>query len=90
VLEGLKRAGIEHLFDSIVTTDDPDVKRPKPHPDIFLVAAERIGVRPEGCVGFEDADFGIRSLVSARFLYACDVRMLHMYPRNVERRLSEV
>ena len=89
VLEGLERVGIKHLFDFIVTTDDPDVENPKPHPDIFLVAAERIGVKPEVCVGFEDADYGIQSLASANFSYACDVRLLHMYPRNVERRLSE-
>jgi len=90
VIEGLERVGIKHLFDSIVTTDDMDVKKPKPHPDIFLVAAERIGVKAEECVGFEDADFGMQSLTSANFLYACDVRRLRMYPRNVEKRLSEV
>ena len=86
VLDGLKRNGILHLFDVIVTAEDEAVKNPKPAPDIFLVAAERIGVNPTACVGFEDADFGMQSLESASFHYASDVRLMHMYPRNVEMR----
>ena len=90
VLEGLERNGILHLFDTVVTADDDAVKKPKPAPDIFLVAAERIGVSPDKCIGFEDADFGMQALDSAGFQYSCDVRLLHMYPRNVERRLSSM
>lgn len=88
VLDGLERNGIVHLFDAIVTTDDDAVKEPKPAPDIFLVAAERIGVCPTKCVGFEDADLGMAAVKKAQYLYASDVRLMHMYPRNVERRES--
>lgn len=90
VIEGLERVGILHMFDQIVTADDDHVKNPKPSPDIFLVAAQRIGVPPERCVGFEDADFGMQALSAARYHYACDVRKMHMYPRNVERRESSL
>jgi len=82
VIKGLERNGILHLFDTIVTADDDAVKRPKPFPDIFLVAAERIGVDPKMCIGFEDADFGINGLKSAGFSYACDVRKLQRYPHR--------
>ena len=86
VLSGLERIGILHLFDAVVTAEDNAVKNAKPAPDIFLVAAERLGVCPTKCVGFEDADFGMKALRSACYHYACDVRLMHMYPRNVEKR----
>ena len=88
VISGLERVGILHLFDEVVTACDEEVHNPKPAPDIFIVAAKRIGVEPFDCVGFEDADLGMVALRHAGYLYACDVRLLHMYPRNVEERLS--
>lgn len=88
VLDGLTRNGILHLFDAVVTTDDDAVQNPKPAPDIFLVAAQRIGVCPTKCIGFEDADLGMQAVETAKYLYASDVRLMHMYPRNVERRNS--
>jgi len=90
VLDGLERNGILHLFNTVVTADDEMVHNPKPSPDIFLVAAQKIGVPPELCIGFEDADFGMDALRRANYLYACDVRMLYNYPRNIERRLSSM
>ena len=87
VLKGLERVGILHLFDAVVTADQPEVERPKPHPDMFLVAAKKIGVPPSKCIGFEDADLGMQAIKSAGFSYASDVRLLHMYPRNVEKRM---
>jgi sugar-phosphatase len=46
-----------------VTADD--VKRGKPDPEVFLQAAERIGVAPEKCVAFEDAPAGIMAAQAA-------------------------
>lgn len=86
VLTGLERVGILHLFDAVVTACDDDVRSPKPAPDIFLVAANRIGIDPRKCIGFEDADLGMKAVKDAGFMYASDVRLLHMYPRNVEER----
>ena len=42
-----------------------DVERGKPQPDPYLLAARRLGVAPEDCVVFEDADAGIRSGIAA-------------------------
>ena len=86
VIGGLKRVGILDLFDAVVTACDDEVARPKPAPDIFVVAAKRIGIDPKDCIGFEDADLGMDAVRSAGYLYASDVRKLHMYPRNIEKR----
>ena len=90
VVAGLQRVGILGLFDEVVTACDEEVQSPKPAPDIFLVAAKRLGVRPDECVGFEDADLGMEALRKAGYMYASDVREMYMYPRNVEGRLSNM
>lgn len=48
----LERHGVLKHFDAFVTTDE--VKRKKGFPDIYLLAAEKVGVKPERCVVFED------------------------------------
>ncbi|MEQ1839737.1 MAG: HAD family phosphatase [Verrucomicrobiales bacterium] len=53
----LDRAGLLELFDIIITP--AQVKRGKPAPDMFLLAAERMGVPPESCLVFEDGQAGI-------------------------------
>ena len=53
------------MFDAIVTADDPQVGAAKPAPDIFLVAAERLGIDPADCLVFEDSPFGITAAKAA-------------------------
>lgn len=60
-LETLRSAGLAGLFPIIVTPGDVPPGRGKPNPDIFLLAAERMGVNPADCVVFEDAEPGIRA-----------------------------
>jgi HAD superfamily hydrolase (TIGR01509 family) len=50
-------------FDAIVTRDD--VTRVKPAPDLFLLAAERLGVEAGTCLVFEDSPNGIRAARAA-------------------------
>ncbi|OZH53097.1 HAD family hydrolase [Hydrocoleum sp. CS-953] len=54
------------LFDYIVVGDDPNLKRGKPAPDIFLIAAERLDVSPENCLVFEDSLAGMEAALAAR------------------------
>lgn len=62
-LKVIKKAGVYDYFYSFVCGDD--VKNGKPHPEVFLTAAERIGVPPEECVAFEDSINGIKSAFAA-------------------------
>jgi beta-phosphoglucomutase family hydrolase len=55
--------GLRDFFSAIVTSED--VKRGKPDPEVFLTAADRIGVRPEHGVVFEDALVGIAAARAA-------------------------
>jgi HAD superfamily hydrolase (TIGR01509 family) len=59
----LKQIGLEGVFDTVVT--QCDVTRGKPAPDIYIEAARRLGVRPERCLVFEDAEPGRQSALAA-------------------------
>jgi len=54
---------LENAFYAVVT--GRDVKRSKPDPECFLLAAERLSVPPERCVVFEDAPAGIAAAKAA-------------------------
>ena len=49
----------ESSFDAVITGSE--VQRKKPHPDIFLLAAERLGVPPMDCLVVEDAPSGVQA-----------------------------
>ena len=53
----LELIGVRELFPVVVVA--ADVPRGKPEPDIFLLAAKRMGVAPERCLVFEDGAPGI-------------------------------
>jgi HAD superfamily hydrolase (TIGR01509 family) len=59
----LARAGLDGAFDVTVAGDE--VAHGKPAPDMFLVAAERLGVRPGECVAVEDSPPGVAAAVAA-------------------------
>ncbi|MCG6960478.1 HAD family phosphatase [bacterium BMS3Abin03] len=63
VRKELEVIGIFHLFNTILTANDPF--KPKPAPDIFYEAAKRLNVSPENCLVFEDGDPGLEAAVKA-------------------------
>lgn len=63
VREMLRVTGLAPLFKVVVTPED--VVHGKPAPDMFLLAAKKIGVAPEKCLVFEDAEPGMRAAEAA-------------------------
>lgn len=59
----LEAAGLIHLFETIITPKL--VKQGKPAPDMFLLAAERMGVAPGECLVLEDGNSGIEAAKAA-------------------------
>jgi beta-phosphoglucomutase family hydrolase len=59
----LKAADLARHFS--VVLDGHQVSNPKPAPDVFLRAAELLGVRPQDCVVFEDSHAGVQAGVAA-------------------------
>jgi beta-phosphoglucomutase family hydrolase len=61
----LETIGILDLFDTVV--GGPDVEKGKPHPEIFLTAAEGLGLSVEECVVVEDAESGVAAAKAGGF-----------------------
>jgi HAD superfamily hydrolase (TIGR01509 family) len=53
----------DDVFDVVIAGDD--VEHPKPHPQPYLLAAERLGVAIGDCVAIEDSQFGLVSAVAS-------------------------
>ncbi|MEY2834147.1 MAG: hypothetical protein RLZZ574_3407, partial [Cyanobacteriota bacterium] len=74
VLEAtLNNISLRNFFDVVVSIDD--VEKGKPEPDIFLLAAQRLGVAPQDCIVYEDSDGGLEAARRAG-MRSIDVRIL--------------
>ncbi|WP_328359448.1 HAD family hydrolase [Streptomyces sp. NBC_00445] len=62
---GHRATGLDRWFDDGRIFSSEDVGRGKPAPDLFLYAAERMGVAPERCVVVEDSPLGVEAAVAA-------------------------
>lgn len=58
----LDKFNLRPYFNTIVDADD--VSEHKPSPETFLLCAERLGVAPNRCLVFEDADLGIQAALT--------------------------
>ena len=59
----LTQVGLLETFDKIA--DGNDIKNSKPAPDVFLKAAEKLGIEPNKCLVVEDADAGVEAALAA-------------------------
>ena len=62
VLKVVEKLKISDFFDVILTRDD--VLNPKPFPDIYKLASEKLDIPPENLIAFEDSETGIQSAKS--------------------------
>lgn len=67
----LRAIGVEDWFGTVVSSRG--LCPPKPAPDVFLIAAERIGVPAAACVAFEDGEAGLQAARAAG-MHVVDVR----------------
>jgi beta-phosphoglucomutase family hydrolase len=72
IASGSNKANIRAMLENIGVSEDfpivvsgEEVARPKPAPDIFLAAAQKIGVEPAQCLVIEDTDHGVRAARAA-------------------------
>jgi beta-phosphoglucomutase len=59
----LKKINLFNAFDVII--DGTKVSKSKPNPEVFLKGAEALGVKPENCIVFEDAEAGVEAAINA-------------------------
>lgn len=62
----LEKVGLLHRFTAIV--DGNDVSKAKPDPEVFLIGAKKLGMKPENCVVVEDAIAGIQAANTAKMI----------------------
>lgn len=60
----LKQIKLTDIFDEIA--DGNDIKKSKPAPDVFLIAAKKLGLNPKHCAVVEDAIVGIEAAKAAQ------------------------
>jgi len=79
-------------FAQIVRGDDPELKEGKPAPDIFLLAANRVGVDPAECLVFEDAPTGTEAALAAGMsvVVVPDPNMNHCHYKNASQIISSL
>lgn len=61
----LKHVNLEGYFDEIVTSDD--LKKGKPAPEIFQIAAQKLGIEPDEALVWEDAPLGVQAAKNGNF-----------------------
>ncbi|NEA44927.1 HAD family hydrolase [Streptomyces sp. SID10815] len=62
---GHRTTGLDRWFEDDRLFSSQDVGRGKPAPDLFLHAAERMGVAPERCLVVEDSPLGVQAALAA-------------------------
>ena len=77
VVASLTTLNLLDRFDALVCAGE--YRNSKPHPEAFLLAAEKLGVEPRNCLVFEDTDMGIEAATAAGMKSA---RVLPPWIRN--------
>jgi HAD superfamily hydrolase (TIGR01509 family) len=84
----LDRHQLTALFDIIVTGDE--IERGKPYPDIYLCAAEKLGVAADACLVIEDALSGIAAAKAANMRVAAVLDTRFVNPREYQKEADYV
>ena len=63
VVRSLAQLGLLDRFETLVCAED--YRQAKPHPEPYLMAAQRLGIAPERCLVFEDTQLGVDAAIAA-------------------------
>jgi beta-phosphoglucomutase len=77
----LTKTGLDQKFQTVITAED--VTQGKPAPEGYLLAANRLGVKPENCLAIEDTFSG---LLAARAALIPAIGIAHTYPFHMLQR----
>jgi HAD superfamily hydrolase (TIGR01509 family) len=77
VTASVRRAGLTEIFGERVFSAE-QVERPKPFPDVYLFAAERLGVEPARCLVVEDSVAGLNAARAAGMMTIAFVGASHI------------
>lgn len=81
----LKRTRLHDLFgDNIFSARDTPSGQPKPAPDVFLYAAERMKVAPAGCIVVEDSVHGVAAATAAGMRVIGFTGASHSFPGHAD------
>jgi HAD superfamily hydrolase (TIGR01509 family) len=83
-----ERSALTDYFDFYISNQD--VKEPKPSPEMYLIAMNRLGVQPEECLILEDNEHGIKAAKDsgAHLLIIADVNDVNL--DNITNRIAEI
>ena len=84
----LERTGIKGFFDVVITGDE--IERGKPHPDIYLRTADKLGVPAAACLVIEDALSGIAAAKAANMRVAAIPDTRFVDPREYQKEADYV
>jgi len=90
----LDLAGIRERFHSL--SSGTEVPKTKPAPDVYLLAAERLGVKPTRCLAFEDTNSGTRAAIAAGLHtymvpHRCEAdRFIRKHAKGIANSLTEI
>jgi HAD superfamily hydrolase (TIGR01509 family) len=84
----LARHGLTDFFEVIVTGEE--VEHGKPHPEIYLLAAEKLGIAADACLVIEDALSGIAAAKAAKMRVAAIPDTRFVDPRDYEKKADYV
>jgi beta-phosphoglucomutase-like phosphatase (HAD superfamily) len=84
----LQRADLLQHFDFFLSNQD--VSKPKPDPEIYLKAMERLNVRPEDCLVVEDNHNGIKAAQAAGAHLLCVADVSEVNFSNISARIREL
>ena len=73
----LEKIGLGQFFDAVA--DGSQIQKSKPDPEVFLLAAKKLGVSPEDCVVVEDAEAGVQA-AKVGGMYALGIGSREMLP----------